>query len=364
MKRVKLWSVTKKEDGTVTVGDVPIAENTETEQIFESLLVDSPQLLMDGLSLIGRQVPTDGGPLDLIGVDQDGRLVVFELKRGSLTREAAAQILDYTSDIAAMELERFAKLIEDSSGRNGIDEIEDFLDWYSQMYPNRDSVLEETPSMVLVGLGADPRALRIINFLANTGIDISLLTFNAFKQGDSFFLARQIESIAAQRMTDGSQPPTKAGNLQALRRNAAELGVADFIEEVAKFVEKRIPAYMWPGKFNYSFSLNEYTDQGKPTLRVYVSISLVAKQPNMLNLVFQERAVELSGKLIEDLMQKFPKQCRINKRNQLEFLLSVEQWQETQEPLESLLTSMVDGWKNKISDDNQEGRDVASEEDE
>ena len=62
----------------------PVEEvaNTETEHLLEDLLVASPQLLEPGLKLIGRQVPTDGGPLDLLGVDQDGRITVFELKRG------------------------------------------------------------------------------------------------------------------------------------------------------------------------------------------------------------------------------------------------------------------------------------------
>ena len=176
MKRVNLWSVRKKDaDGSWTAEDVPSVDNTETEGLFESLLVDSPRLLMDGLSLIGRQFPTEGGPLDLLGVDQNGRLVVFELKKGNLTREAVAQVLDYASDLATMDTDHFAKLIEDSSGKHEVENIPDFVDWYSQTFPNRNSYLEETPRIVLVGLGADSRAIRIVDFLANNGVDISLL---------------------------------------------------------------------------------------------------------------------------------------------------------------------------------------------
>ena len=120
---------------------VPDVDNTDTEQILEDLLVESPELLMDELSLIGRQIPTEGGPLDLLGVDEDGGLVVFELKRGTLTRDAVAQILDYASDLVAMEQDRFAKLVE-----------EDFADWYSLKFSNRDSFFETPLRMVLVGL--------------------------------------------------------------------------------------------------------------------------------------------------------------------------------------------------------------------
>ena len=55
---------------------------------------------MEPLTLVGRQTPTEGGPLDLLGVDGDGKLVVFELKRGTLLRDAVAQILDYASPIS------------------------------------------------------------------------------------------------------------------------------------------------------------------------------------------------------------------------------------------------------------------------
>ena len=99
MQKIQLWSVERAE-GKLSATAVESVDNTETEQDLEDLLVASPDLLMEGLTLIGRQVATAGGPLDLLGIDADGRLVVFELKRGTLTRDAVAQALDYASDLA------------------------------------------------------------------------------------------------------------------------------------------------------------------------------------------------------------------------------------------------------------------------
>lgn len=48
--------------------------------------------------------------------------------------------------------------------------------------------------MVLVGLGVDSRALRIVNYLSKSGIQIRLLTFNAFEHDGQLFIARQVES--------------------------------------------------------------------------------------------------------------------------------------------------------------------------
>ena len=353
MKRVNLWSVKKKDvNGVWTAEDVPSVDSAETENLLESLLVDSPRLLMEGLTLIGRQVPTEGGPLDLLGVDQDGQLVVFELKRGTLTRDAVAQVLDYASDLAAMDTDRFAKLIEDSSGKNGVEDIPDFVDWYSQTFPNRDSFLEDAPRMVLVGLGVDHRALRIVDFLANTGVDISLLTFNAFKRGEILFLARQVESVSStKKSVETTSRQTKATNLQALLSNAAQLGVRDFIQEVADFVEKRTPGYRWPGKTGFAFSLNARTDQGRPTLRGYVNVALKPEAPKTLRLLFQERALEALGEGVGCLMESLKVHCEINKWKQLEVAVAPDEWPEMQGALDVALQQMVGGWKQKAMEE-------------
>lgn len=42
------------------------------------MLVANREMLMRGLTLVGRQVPVESGFVDLLGIDEDGRLVVFE----------------------------------------------------------------------------------------------------------------------------------------------------------------------------------------------------------------------------------------------------------------------------------------------
>ena len=199
MKKIQLWSVDRTE-GKLSATAVESVDNTKTEQDLEELLVASPDLLMDGLTLIGRQVSTDGGPLDLLGIDADGRLVVFELKRGTLTRDAVAQVLDYASDLAALDAVRFGALIEKHSGR-GVDRIEDFADWYRQEHPGESEFPLDRPRMVLVGLGVDDRARRVVNFLAESQVDIQLMTFHAFREAGKLFLARQIESASPKAVT-------------------------------------------------------------------------------------------------------------------------------------------------------------------
>jgi len=91
MLDLKLWSLEKNNRDKFTPAALDNLVQTETEQQLEELIVENPDLLFNGLKLVGRQTSTHTGALDLLGVDQDGRLVVFELKRGKLFREAVAQ---------------------------------------------------------------------------------------------------------------------------------------------------------------------------------------------------------------------------------------------------------------------------------
>ena len=111
MKGIKLWKIQANNDKSISVDEIDNVSETETENQLEEVITQRPELLMKDLKLVGRQTETPGGPLDLLGVDADGRLVVFELKRGTLTREAVAQVIDYSSYLATLEPEELAKHI-------------------------------------------------------------------------------------------------------------------------------------------------------------------------------------------------------------------------------------------------------------
>ena len=106
-EELRLWSL--GESGEVE--RLSPLQQMPTELAFEELLVQNPEMLEPGLELVGRQTPTQTGWLDLLAVDRDGRLVVFELKRGPLVREAVTQVLDYASDLDAMSIADLAEHI-------------------------------------------------------------------------------------------------------------------------------------------------------------------------------------------------------------------------------------------------------------
>ena len=164
------------------------------------------------------------GWLDLLGVDQDGRLVVFELKKGTLPRDAVTQIIDYCSYLESLEAPDLARLISEQSGNLGIAKIEDFEEWYSSVSGKSPDDLRPV-RMVLVGLGVDDSASRMVSFLANGCIEISLLTFHGYQHNGETLLARQAPRTDAGAV---KPPPKSPGDRErALADRADSLGIGE-----------------------------------------------------------------------------------------------------------------------------------------
>ena len=181
--------------------------------------MSNPAMLEDGLHLVGRQSSAAGGALDLLGVDSEGRLVVFELKRGKLSCDAVSQVIDYASDLNSKSTLDLCRHVEMNSGKYGIEKIDGFENWYGECFPEEDIQTLRPPRMVLVGLGADEKTQRMVNFLASGGMDVSMLTFHGFVNSDgTTLLARNIE--------------VDSTNVQVNPKPGARRGKAIFAERV------------------------------------------------------------------------------------------------------------------------------------
>ena len=287
MDEIKIWAI----DGS-EVTEVQRTDQTESERWLEDNLVSKPELLIPGLTLVGRQTQTEGGPLDLLGVDSDGRLVVFELKRGTLSRDAVAQIVDYASFLESMNPGALANYIASKSGSNGIEKIDDFGEWHAE-----NTEAESLDSLLplrafLVGLGADDRTERMVNFLADKGMDITLLTFYGFKQDGTTLLARQVrvqgddERDSGTRTRKLSRP--ERWELQANR--AKEGGVYNqFMEVLGLFRENWQNLKERPGKEGISLALSRQNEAGR--VRHFAHAHIRPRQ-GRVGIVFYPRAVE------------------------------------------------------------------------
>ena len=256
---IKLWSV----DGSSGAAPVPQLSRMSTEWEFESILVTNPEMLEPGLELVGRQTPAAGGWLDLLAVDRDGRLVVYELKRGNLARDAVTQILDYASALDAMSGPELAKHISDRSGDAGIRQIDDFEQWYADTCGGDDLSNLLPPRMVLIGLGVDETAERMARFVSAGALDLSVITFHGFQREGETLLARQMDVSPADGRQSHRRSPSTAERRRGLRDYLEGHGYEQLFDCVCADIRERLPQQgIWeqPGSMGIGFQLTEPGD--------------------------------------------------------------------------------------------------------
>ena len=101
---IGVWEII---NGRLESVDISLAQAGRREvEDLEKWIKDNPIILGQDILIIGEQVRTKSGPLDLLGIDKSGNLVIIELKRDRLPREVIAQALDYVSDISTWDLDK------------------------------------------------------------------------------------------------------------------------------------------------------------------------------------------------------------------------------------------------------------------
>ena len=168
---IQAWEIMQ---GRLKPLETSLAREGRTEALdLEEWLASDSSIVRPGLKVIGRQVTTRSGPLDLLAIDRSGNLVVIELKRDQLPREALAQAIDYASDVASWGIDKIGEICVKHTGET----LEDVL---SETFPDADLeqlVINETQRIILVGFAVEPRLERMIEWLSNGyGVNINAVS--------------------------------------------------------------------------------------------------------------------------------------------------------------------------------------------
>ena len=355
MEETKIWLIKDKSATQFNATD-----KIETEELLEEILTANPDMLKEGLQLVGRQTSTAGGPLDLLGVDTDGRLVVFELKRETLNREAIAQIIDYASAIDAMTPEDISHHIEQRSGKFGIEKINDFGEWYKDFWKNSELPEEglealTPPRMVLVGLGVDDTTERMVNYMASSQMDISLLTFYGFVSNDGrSMLARNVE-VDSTKVSQKS--PTKS-RLQFVER-VATLNLSHLLDAMTDLVREDFDnPHTGDSTYQRSFRFSPPGGQGA-SVYTYIKID---EANNCLKLGFSPVAVKMIPDEFDKIQVADGKVEKPQASNKVMFpelgydydvefyIHSDEEWNDCKDQLTMLTQSVYSAYQKSQSD--------------
>jgi hypothetical protein len=211
MKAVGVWQVKR--------GNVAWIESASVrlERELEEWIERDPSLLDGGLEVVGRQIHVEGGIIDLLAIDLQGRWAVIEIKRGNLHRDAVAQALEYASCIAEMGFQELTGKVNDylkSVGR----ENQEFEKTLRERIQSEGTDTKGREVVVyVVGTGQDPSLERILNFLGKSQRVVHAVLFSVFElDGGHRILVRELTSTDAASI---SPPPPLEEVLKVAGRN-------------------------------------------------------------------------------------------------------------------------------------------------
>jgi hypothetical protein len=154
--------------------DTSMADSGHMEKNLEKWIKNYPIVLGQDMLVIGEQTQTKSGPLDFLGIDKSGNLIIIELKRGKIPRETLAQSIDYVSDVASWDLDKINEICLKYSGIS----LEDYLNDNFDNIDLENLNINESQRILLVGFSLDEPLERMIEWLStNYGLSINALIF-------------------------------------------------------------------------------------------------------------------------------------------------------------------------------------------
>lgn len=178
---IKTWEII---DGELTEINTSLAQNGRKEKDdLEKWLKTNPKILGDNILVFGEQVWTKSGPLDYLGIDNDGNIVIVELKRDKLARDVLAQAIDYASDVANWDIEKLNEICLSFSGNS----LEDYITDHFENIELDDLVINKAQRLLLVGFSIDEALSRMIEWLSSkydVGINAIILNYVKTSSGN------------------------------------------------------------------------------------------------------------------------------------------------------------------------------------
>lgn len=191
--KIKIWQIIENE--LIPINKT-MKEGGRTEVIdLENWIRETPEILGEELLIIGEQIDTKNGPLDFLAIDKNGNLVIIELKRDEVPREALGQAIDYASDIATWSIQEINGACRNFTRMH----LEDYIrnNFPISNLKWEDISINQFQRILFVGTSIDESLQRMIEWLSKMfGVSINFITFAYGKNinGDEYIATTSIIS--------------------------------------------------------------------------------------------------------------------------------------------------------------------------
>jgi hypothetical protein len=265
---VKIWEIAK--DSLQPVTDDSFAKSY-LEEHLENWVAKDPDILGARVLIIARQKSILGvGRLDLLGIDQNGTLVIIELKRDSTPREAVAQALDYASWLHSEKEVQIREWAEEYLKQPLEEKFCDYFD--TEDFPE----LFQKHRIVLVAPRLDASAERIITYLSEQyRVDINAVFFQYARLSEGKEILARAVLVAEE--TSPSAPTSKRPTVDGLMKIATEHGTTPLVEICRHVGDRWVEEAV--GTFDGSFRYWGKSRAGQSRMVFGVNVAAKAKPP-------------------------------------------------------------------------------------
>ena len=172
------------------------------EKTLENWVAADPSVLGLEALVVGQEVTTAfGGRIDILAMDQQGDLIIIELKRGRTPREVVAQALDYASWVADLSTRAVYDLCTERLKRPLSDAF------HKRFGTTLPETLNSSHKIIIVAGSLDASSKRIVEYLAeHHGLSINTAFFTFYRDGAAEYVSadwlmdqEQVEERSAQK---------------------------------------------------------------------------------------------------------------------------------------------------------------------
>lgn len=192
---IKTWQII---EGRLVSVDTALKKEGRTEPYdLEPWIASNPGIIGSDIVIIGRQVVTRSGLIDLVGIDRSGNTVIVEIKRDELPRECLAQAIDYASNVAGWTTDQLGELCAEYTGK-ALDEV------FNEAFPDVDLEglsLNSTQRILLVGFAIESSLERMIEWLSSNyalSVNAVVLSYVKTRAGEELLTRTSIISEEAE----------------------------------------------------------------------------------------------------------------------------------------------------------------------
>jgi len=241
---IKTWQI---QNGKLTPLISSLPQNGKKEKDdLEQWIKSYPLILGEDIAVIGEQVQTSSGPIDFLGIDTSGNTVIVELKRDKIPREALVQAIDYASNVADWDVDRFREICQAFANQS----LEDVLQERFEGIVVEDLAINQTQRLLLVGFAIEDSLARMIEWLSDkysVGINAIMLRYAKTSAGDEI-LSRMVmipEEIEKQKANKKKYIIEMSNEPGSYDDETLEVKLAEYLSQ-SLYSSQRIRDYFLP----------------------------------------------------------------------------------------------------------------------